>query len=152
MASLRHQIPISSMRGLLEKPHILKDLSFLVKFWFFKSDWFWIQIWLSLRFTPISLFYKNCNQIGPQTPLQRLKFFNLERNLKIWLGSSLATSNFCLLTQGILEQPHILKYLSFLVKFVFFKSDFHHDLPQFISFTRIATKSALRPLFKDSYF
>ena len=69
--------------------------------------------------------------IGPHTLLQRLKFFNLERNLKIWLGSSLATSNFCLLTQGILEQPHILIYLSVLVKFVFSNLTFTPSFPYF---------------------
>ena len=62
-------------RGILEKPHILKDFSFLVKFSFLKSEWFWNQIWLSPRFSPIFLFYKNCNQIAAQTPLQTLKFF-----------------------------------------------------------------------------
>ena len=94
-----------------------------MKFVFFKSDLFWTQICLLTLFSPISGFYQNCNQIAPQTSLETLNFLKLERNLKIWLGSCLATSNFCHLTQGILEQPHILKHLSFLVKFVFFKSD-----------------------------
>ena len=86
-------------RGILEQPHSLKDFSFLVKFWLLKSDWFWTQIWLLPGFSQIYFFYNNCNQIAPQRSLQTLKFFKLGCNLKICLGGSLATSNFCVLTQ-----------------------------------------------------
>ena len=67
---------ISSPRGLLEKPHILKDLSFLVKFVFFKSDLFWTQIWILPRFSPISGFYQNCNQIVPRPLFKQSIFWN----------------------------------------------------------------------------
>ena len=95
-----------------------------MKFCFLKSDWFLTQIWLSPRFTPISLFYKNCNQIGPQTPLQTLKFFKLGCNLKICLGGSLATSNFCVLTQGDFGTTSYSEIFEcFWRNLFFFKSD-----------------------------
>ena len=88
-----------SPRWILEPPHILKYLSFLVKFVFFKSDVSCTQIWLSPRFSPISCFCQYCNQIVPQTALQTLKIFKLGCNLKICLVGYLATSNLCIFTE-----------------------------------------------------
>ena len=122
MAPLQHKTSESLPRGILEKPYILKDLSIFVKFWFLNFYLFWTKIWLS-RFPPISGFYQNCNQIAPQTPLQKLKNFKLEWNLKFLLGGSLVTSNLCVLTHWDFGTTSFFWNIwVFLVKSLFFKS------------------------------
>ena len=158
MAPLRNQTSVSSTRGILEKFHILKDFSFLVKFLFLKSDLFWTQIWLLPRFSPISGFYQNFNQIAPQTPLQTLNFFQTRvksHNLPRWVPCDI--KHLCSNPGGFWNNlifwniPVFWWNLYFSnVTYLAPKSDFYHDFPQFLAFASIATKSIPRPLYKHS--
>ena len=148
MAPLQHQTSVSSARGILEKTHILKDLSFWWNFYFSNQTYFGPKSDFYHDFPQFLDFTRIATKLLPR-PLFKHSFFFFQtrvksQNLPRWVPCDWNNLIFW-------NIPVFLWNLYFSnVTYLAPKSDFYHAFPQFLAFASIATKSFPTPLFKHS--